>query len=162
MIPCCCAPCAAVQLLNETSDAPIGRGATKGECQDKHAREWHNGLFGCFTNIGHGCYACFCPRCANASAASEFDGSNCCYNCLLKNPCTAQSIIREGPAWGHKEGYNIKGNCWGDLCLPIWCHCCAITRLLNEVRHPKCGNINEHEINSNQQANKSVSDGGQI
>ena len=156
-------PCAAVQLLNETSDAPIGRGAFKSDCQDAHAREWHFGLFSCCSIPCHAFYACCCPRCANASAASEYDGSNFCYNCLLKNPCTAQSIIREGPVWGDKKGYNIKGECWEDLCVPIWCHCCAITRLLNEVRHPDCGNINEHETNTNaQQANKSLSEGGQI
>ena len=143
--PTCCMPCAAVQLLNETSDEPIGRGAMKSECQDKHAREWYSGLFGCCSNIGTAAYACFCPRCATASASSEYDESNWCYNCLLKSPCAAQSIVREGPA----PMYNIEGSCLGDMCLPCWCHCCSVARLLNEVRNPKCGNIKHQETNTN-------------
>merc|ERR1712166_94768 len=147
--PTCCGPCAAVQLLNETSDAPVGRGAFKSGCQDEHAREWHFGLFNCCSNPMHAFYACCCPRCAAATAVSEYDDSNWCYNCLLKNPCAAQSIVREGPVWGDKKGYNIKGTCLEDMCLPCCCHCCSVARLLNEVRHPECGNIKHHETNTN-------------
>merc|ERR1711934_1043021 len=102
--------------------------------QTHAAVPWTSGLFACFDDFGSCAYACCCPYCANASARSNFDGSNFCFNCCAKNTCVAQSIIREGK-------YNIAGTCVGDICEPLCCNMCAIARLLREVKAR--GNINE-------------------
>jgi len=102
--------------------------------QAEGANEWTSGLFGCFDDCGSCCYAMCCPWCANATARSEYDGSNWCFNCFCVTPCLSRSIIREGP-------FNIKGTWIGDVCTPCCCMPCAIAQHLRQVRSGTTGTV---------------------
>merc|ERR1711935_379659 len=140
--PCCFGPCSAAQLLRETKSrgncnavTVLGADGQSIQAETKEgANAWSSGLCGCFSDCSSCCYAWWCPCCAVATASSNYDGSNFCFNCLVKNPCVAHSIIREGE-------YNIDGTCLEDCCAPAFCAPCAISRLLREVEVR--GSINE-------------------
>ncbi|CAN0159320.1 unnamed protein product [Phaeothamnion confervicola] len=89
-----------------------------------------HGICSCFENCTSCCCAFICPACAMAQARADFDGSNCCFNYvsifLCFTSCMLRSIVR--------DGYNIEGSCWGDICWPICLPCCSAAQLLNEVR----------------------------
>jgi Cys-rich protein (TIGR01571 family) len=92
---------------------------------------WKADLFGCLSNISTCLYGCLCPSCAYASARSEYDGSNCCFNCCCVSMCLTRSIVREGLA--------IQGGCCGDILMPCICPSCVACQLINEVRANKAG-----------------------
>lgn len=59
-------------------------------------REWKNGVFGCFSNMGNCCYAYFCPCCAVGKVAERV-GDSCCMCCLLSwcvSPLISICIVR--------------------------------------------------------------------
>jgi len=70
-------------------------------------------------------YACFLPHCAAASARTEFDGSNWCYNCLCVHPLLHLSVVR--------HGYNIAGGCCSDVLGFHFCAPCVIGRMKKET-----------------------------
>eukprot|EP00026_Physarum_polycephalum_P015821 Phypoly_transcript_16597.p1 GENE.Phypoly_transcript_16597~~Phypoly_transcript_16597.p1 ORF type:complete len:102 (-),score=9.31 Phypoly_transcript_16597:263-568(-) len=87
--------------------------------------EWSNGVCSC--GDGANCpYAFFCTPCAFASARSEFDGSNCCFNLLCMTGPAVYNVIR--------EGYGIEGDCCTDMLLVGCFPCCAAMRLNSEIR----------------------------
>lgn len=97
--------------------------------------EWSSGLFSCFDDCGSCMFGWCCAPCAIASARSDFDGSNWCFNCCCANWyscgygfCATRNIVR--------EGYHIEGSCIGDLCLPFWCCTgpCALCQVLRETK----------------------------
>ena len=105
-------------------------------------QDWTKGLLSC-SDVGcvGCCYAYACPCCASASTRNKYDGSNCCFNCLLTTPCLVTNIIRNG---NFIEGLLhvfsscgltrlCTGHCVGDLCVPFWCMPCAVTRNMVEV-----------------------------
>jgi len=94
----------------------------------KAAGEWRSGLGDCFQECGTCSYSCCCPACASASAKTNFDGSNWCFNCLCVPTGVTQSIIR--------DGYKIEGGCLGDASATVCCciQPCAVTRMLREVK----------------------------
>lgn len=141
-VPCWCGCCSTAQVLRESAARGSASAVT---CQtstgqvvrveaQEGANQWTSGLCACFDDIGYCAYACCCPWCATASAVSNYDGSNFCFNCCAKNTCVSQSIIREGK-------YNISGTCMGDIWEPCCCQMCAISRMLREVKAR--GNINQ-------------------
>mmetsp|Transcript_12717 Transcript_12717/g.18757 ORF Transcript_12717/g.18757 Transcript_12717/m.18757 type:complete len:248 (-) Transcript_12717:198-941(-) len=71
-------------------------------------------------------YGLLCPQCAYASARSQLDGSNWCFNCLFLNPCAIRNIVR--------EGYGIEGNMMDDIILSSFCCACTSCQMLNEVQ----------------------------
>lgn len=90
-------------------------------------REWGSGLFSCFQECGTCSYSCCCLPCATASARTNFDGSNWCFNCMCVTAGTTQSIIR--------DGYRIEGDCISDVCASCCLSPCATTRMLREVKN---------------------------
>lgn len=68
----------------------------------------------------------FCFQCAQASAKSDLDGSNVCYNCLCWHHGMTYSWLR--------SVYNINSNCGSDMMAAIFCSCCSGRRILSEVR----------------------------
>eukprot|EP00656_Telonema_subtile_P033956 TRINITY_DN38102_c0_g1_i1.p1 TRINITY_DN38102_c0_g1~~TRINITY_DN38102_c0_g1_i1.p1 ORF type:complete len:254 (-),score=22.49 TRINITY_DN38102_c0_g1_i1:266-1027(-) len=135
LCPCFCNCCAISQVIREVkargSATAVNMVTNTGHVvrmeSPDGANQWSSGLCSCFDDCGSCCYACFCPSCAVASAGSRYDGSNCCFNCLVKNPCVTHSIIREGK-------YNIDGTCLQDICLPFCCYTCSAARMLREVK----------------------------
>eukprot|EP00656_Telonema_subtile_P005228 TRINITY_DN12376_c0_g1_i1.p1 TRINITY_DN12376_c0_g1~~TRINITY_DN12376_c0_g1_i1.p1 ORF type:complete len:177 (-),score=6.53 TRINITY_DN12376_c0_g1_i1:504-1034(-) len=127
--PCFCWGCAAFQALREVK----ARGTPSQNyplipIEEAYRRnQWSSGVCGCFDDCGSCCYACFCPSCAVASAASRYDGSNWCFNWLCKSPCATHNILRTGK-------YSIKGGCGDDICLPLCCSTCVAARMLREVK----------------------------
>eukprot|EP00052_Salpingoeca_macrocollata_P021964 m.189410 g.189410 ORF g.189410 m.189410 type:complete len:288 (-) comp21672_c0_seq4:185-1048(-) len=122
----CCYPCVACQGLNEVDQRGMVK-YTWGANRSATPVEFQYKICSCFSNWGTFWYGLCCMPCALASARSEFDSSNWCFNCLCVSPCLARSVVR--------EGYNISGNCVGDLLLPAFCPCCTTCQLLNEVRY---------------------------
>ena len=57
---------------------------------------WLVSNYNCFENCGNCLYGLLCPACAIATARSNFDGSDCCFNWLCMGMCMARSIIRTG------------------------------------------------------------------
>merc|ERR1712159_183265 len=141
-LPIWCGACSIAQLLRESKTRGSATSAlvqtNQGQVikaeQQEGLNTWTSGLCSCFDDFGSCAYAFCCPFCANASAVTNYDGSNWCFNCCAKHPCMAQSIIREGK-------YNIQGTCLEDICIPYFCTCCAVSRLLREVKAR--GNINQ-------------------
>eukprot|EP01111_Echinosteliopsis_oligospora_P010861 TRINITY_DN344_c0_g1_i1.p1 TRINITY_DN344_c0_g1~~TRINITY_DN344_c0_g1_i1.p1 ORF type:complete len:102 (+),score=6.23 TRINITY_DN344_c0_g1_i1:55-360(+) len=80
----------------------------------------------CAIGCGQCMYSWFCTPCSNASARSEFDGSNWCFNCLCVGGPVAYNIIR--------EGYGVEGDCCTDILVSCFCAPCASTRLNAEVQ----------------------------
>ena len=59
-----------------------------------------------------GLYVICCPLCATATARTNYDGSDWCFNCMsCLTPALARNIIR--------EGYNIE------VCCVCVCVCCV-------------------------------------
>merc|ERR1712146_413195 len=139
-ILCCCTGCATTRLLIE-----VDKQGMVGMEHPDHLVPWHHGICDCCHSAGRCVYGFLCPQCANASAASEYDDSNWCFNCLLKHPCVTRSIIREGQ-------YNIEGDCCGDMCVPFWCYCCSVVQHMNEVKHRGCVNNMEMGAATSKQA----------
>eukprot|EP00658_Telonema_sp_P-2_P053716 TRINITY_DN4233_c0_g1_i1.p1 TRINITY_DN4233_c0_g1~~TRINITY_DN4233_c0_g1_i1.p1 ORF type:complete len:280 (-),score=34.55 TRINITY_DN4233_c0_g1_i1:502-1296(-) len=88
--------------------------------------QWHESLFGCFSDIGSCCYGFLCPTCAFATARSNMDGSNCLFNCLCVG-AAAYNVIR--------NTYNLEGSCVTDICYTCCCYSCSSCQLLREVKH---------------------------
>jgi len=115
----CCYPCAIVQEIlhaerNGGMNTPLG------------TADWEKSLCGCFDDCQSCAYAFLCTQCAAASARTEFDQSNWCLNCLCSHPVLARNIIR--------EGYQIEGNCLGDIVCGTLLPFCVTSQLLREVR----------------------------
>merc|ERR1712070_813290 len=89
--------------------------------------EWSTGICDCCIDPAVFFYSCCCPWAANASARTEYDGSNWCFNCIFVSPCLVRSIVREG-------AFNIGGSCVGDICYSMCCLPCSISQMLREVR----------------------------
>merc|ERR1712070_766254 len=88
----CCLPCSISQMLRE-----VRVRNTLAETQAfSGSNTWSSGTFACFEDIGSCCYAIWCPSCATASARSDYDGSNWCFNICAINVVVARNIIREG------------------------------------------------------------------
>eukprot|EP00658_Telonema_sp_P-2_P015290 TRINITY_DN15877_c0_g1_i9.p1 TRINITY_DN15877_c0_g1~~TRINITY_DN15877_c0_g1_i9.p1 ORF type:complete len:288 (+),score=64.03 TRINITY_DN15877_c0_g1_i9:101-865(+) len=134
-IPCCCPCCSVAQILREViakgSANSVNMITTTGQVVRMETVEgsnlWSSELTSCCDDCGSCLYACCCPWCANSSVMTKYDGSNWWFNCFAKQPCVAQSILREGK-------YNIDGTCCGDVLEPCCCYSCAISRLLREVK----------------------------
>merc|ERR1712224_17756 len=111
--------------------------------QAEGANEWTSGLCSCFDDIGSCCYAFCCPWCANATARTEYDGSNWLFNCFCVTPCLVRSILREGP-------FNINGTWIGDVLTSCCCMHCAIAQQLRQVRNGSVAADKAAAMNSNQ------------
>ena len=122
---CCwtafCGPCVAVQTKHETKMAhrfllvkPPGF----------QRREFVNGICSC--EFGGKCFLAFlCPQIVSSLARSEYDGSNCCFNCFCLQPCYVRNVIR--------EGYGIDGGCCGDMCISTLLPWCTAHQMQKEV-----------------------------
>jgi len=118
-----CIPCCTVLQVSKEVDIR-GPPAAK-RVQTTSGLQWNNGLFNCMNNTGNCCYGCLCPHCAIATARSNFDGSNCCFNFMCITPALTRNVIR--------EGYGLEGGCCFDILVTCCFPSCAACQLLNEV-----------------------------
>lgn len=72
------------------------------------------------------CFACFCPQCAQSSAKSSTDRSDCIFNFCCFHPIGSYSHVR--------HAYGIPGSCGDDLGYGLFCMPCATRRILTEAR----------------------------
>eukprot|EP01013_Petalomonas_cantuscygni_P008867 TRINITY_DN21620_c0_g1_i1.p1 TRINITY_DN21620_c0_g1~~TRINITY_DN21620_c0_g1_i1.p1 ORF type:complete len:239 (-),score=14.36 TRINITY_DN21620_c0_g1_i1:198-914(-) len=86
--------------------------------------QWSNGLF--HVDPMMCLYAFFCPTCAVASARTEYDQSNWCFNCLTGTPVVLRNIVR--------EGYGIEGDCVNDILMGVFCGCCSTVQATLEIK----------------------------
>uniref|UniRef100_A0A7S2XYH0 Uncharacterized protein n=1 Tax=Fibrocapsa japonica TaxID=94617 RepID=A0A7S2XYH0_9STRA len=128
-----CAGCSAVQLMNEVETRGLVS-ADFGTARPPDPQPWTKK--GVCSNFGNFFFGMCCPHCAISQARSSFDGSEFCFNCCCVSPCLARSVIR--------EGYNIEGNCFGDLIYPCCCPSCAACQMLNEV--DERGKVNKRTV----------------
>jgi len=114
----CCGMCTIAQLAKEVQlRGPIQALTGTAAAQTS----WSNPLIA----IDMECiYALFCHWCAAATARSDFDGSNWCYN-VIQYPHYHLSVIR--------NGYNIAGSCLMDILTMQFCTCCAVARMKKET-----------------------------
>ena len=119
---CCCVPCAAIQLLNETES----RGPLSTQFGgDGAGGPFRNPLFGCTKDINTCCMALCCPCILSAQTRGKYDGSAFCFNCLCIPVALSRNIIR--------EGYNVQGSCCEDVLLSCLCGICVLSQLSYEV-----------------------------
>ncbi|CAM9709284.1 unnamed protein product [Choristocarpus tenellus] len=81
-------------------------------------------------------YGTFLPCCALGTIRTQFDDSDCIFNCICLNAWIARSMIR--------QGYNIEGSPTADFCLTCCCYPCSVVQMLNETQHR--GRINVETI----------------
>eukprot|EP01100_Stratorugosa_tubuloviscum_P014772 TRINITY_DN807_c1_g1_i1.p1 TRINITY_DN807_c1_g1~~TRINITY_DN807_c1_g1_i1.p1 ORF type:complete len:110 (-),score=34.90 TRINITY_DN807_c1_g1_i1:115-414(-) len=81
-----------------------------------------------FCGLGpcHCIYACICPQCSMSQARSNYDDSNCIFNCCCICIPALRNIVR--------EGYGIEGNCLYDILLSVFCYPCAIVQTHQEIK----------------------------
>ncbi|CAM9871769.1 unnamed protein product [Discosporangium mesarthrocarpum] len=123
-----CGPCVTCQLLGET----IERGSvverwSLNPHRPVYEQPWRFGLANCCEDISNCAYGTFCPCLALGSVRTQFDGSDCIFNCCCLNAWTARSIVR--------QGYNIEGTTNTDFFLTLCCYPCSVVQLLNETQH---------------------------
>merc|ERR1712070_467600 len=92
---------------------------------EEGANDWETGLCDCFDDFSICCYGAFCLPCATASARTNYDGSNWCFNCLCMSPVLVRNIAREGM-------WNIGGNCLADVLIGCFCAPCSVCQILRE------------------------------
>lgn len=113
---------------------------------------WKKDIFSCFSDCCVCCYGLLCPMCATATARSEYDGSNFCFNCMCVGGALTRSIIRSGlsievralPSFSavvflpaHQRSWNTQGGCLEDLFVSSFLGPCSACQLINEVRANK-------------------------
>lgn len=115
---CCCGLCTIAQLSREAQ--------IRGRIQNLTGRTVQSDWSNPFIDIGMECLiALFFGMCSAASARTEFDGSNWCFNCCCVHPLYHLSVIR--------NGYNIAGGCCGDMITMHFFPCCVIGRMRKET-----------------------------
>ncbi len=63
------------------------------------------------------------------TARTSYDKSNRYFNCCCMTIPALRNVIR--------EGYKIKGSCWGDVLISCCCSCCTAVQLSAEVKTRK-------------------------
>ena len=71
-------------------------------------------------------YACCCPHFALASARTDLDGSDCCFNCCCVTPLNARWLVR--------TALGIPGTAERDCCLTCCCVWCVANQTLQTTR----------------------------
>lgn len=92
-----------------------------------HYKQFHHNFLNCFSAGFLNCLAAFfgCSSCLAASARSDYDGSDCCFNfCCVPEPAV-RNIIR--------RGYGIDGFCGEDMIVGVCCQPCNAIQLVAEV-----------------------------
>jgi len=89
-------------------------------------RPWKNGLCDCCAGGAGICLlGCMCSPCLLASARNDYDSSNWCFNLLCMMHPATRNVIR--------EGYEIEGDCVGDIFFGMCCIPCSACQIANEV-----------------------------
>lgn len=117
-----CFPCSYIQMAKEVETSE--RQALRSRISIANARPWKTDLCSC--KCGCPClYAYMLPSCALASARSDFDGSNCCFNvCCMTSPGMYSTI---------RAGYGIPGDGCSDWWQVMCLSCCSAHQAQREV-----------------------------
>ncbi|XP_071477984.1 placenta-specific gene 8 protein-like [Diadema setosum] len=96
-------------------------------------RDWHNGLFGCFSH----CLSCvsfmFCPVCYMSYVATRLE-ENCCLPCCV--PCYIVPLRTK-----IRTENRIRGSICNDCLVGLFCHPCAICQIHRENIYSKKGRV---------------------
>jgi hypothetical protein len=96
------------------------------EPQKKHNPKFHHSLFNVCSGGAGTCLAAFFCCLSSSSVRTEFDNSNCCFNCCCLTPPAHRNVIR--------QGYMIEGDCLEDICIGFFCGPCSTIQLKSEVK----------------------------
>jgi len=92
----------------------------------QNTRPWKHDLCDCCAGgVGVCLMGLCCTPCLLSNARNEFDSSNWCFNCLCMTAPAIRNVIR--------EGYEIQGDCCGDILISHFCYPCSACQIANEV-----------------------------